>query len=444
MLECASRPWTPVLAPSDAAAAAGVAREVAARLAGDRLAPAVRRAGQGGPGAARPPWRAYALAHGRAGLALLLGQVDACFPGDGWDRAAHRQLEAAAGAAARHGRLPPGAFSGLAGLGFAALGCSRGGARYRRLLDRVDQALVPRARALAGRVARRHGLAAAELDVVAGLSGIGAYLLCRRDAPGPAEALDQVLASLAGLLADPAPVPRWHTPAHLLAGKEQRRAYPHGNLNCGLAHGLPGPLALLSLAQLAGARSPGLAEAVERAVGWLAAARCDDVWGPNWPAAVGLPAPGGRQPPAEPSRAAWCYGTPGVARALWLSGAALGHAGYRELATGAIEAVLRRPPAARRVDAPTFCHGGAGLLQVTLRLARDSGRPALAAGARTLAGQLLAGYQPDAPFGFRDLGPGGRPVDRPGLLDGAPGAALVLLAAATDVEPAWDRVFLLS
>jgi hypothetical protein len=35
-------------------------------------------------------------------------------------------------------------------------------------------------------------------------------------------------------------------------------------------------------------------------------------------------------------------------------------------------------------------------------------------------------------------------VDRPGLLDGAPGAALVLLAAATDVEPAWDRVFLLS
>jgi hypothetical protein len=30
------------------------------------------------------------------------------------------------------------------------------------------------------------------------------------------------------------------------------------------------------------------------------------------------------------------------------------------------------------------------------------------------------------------------------LLDGAPGVALVLLAAATPVEPTWDRLFLLS
>jgi lantibiotic biosynthesis protein len=29
-------------------------------------------------------------------------------------------------------------------------------------------------------------------------------------------------------------------------------------------------------------------------------------------------------------------------------------------------------------------------------------------------------------------------------LDGAPGVVLVLLAAATDVEPSWDRLFLLS
>jgi len=32
----------------------------------------------------------------------------------------------------------------------------------------------------------------------------------------------------------------------------------------------------------------------------------------------------------------------------------------------------------------------------------------------------------------------------PGLLDGAPGVALVLLAVSCDVEPAWDRIFLLS
>jgi hypothetical protein len=37
-----------------------------------------------------------------------------------------------------------------------------------------------------------------------------------------------------------------------------------------------------------------------------------------------------------------------------------------------------------------------------------------------------------------------REMDQPGLLDGAPSVALVLLAAATTVEPTWDRLFLLS
>ena len=39
---------------------------------------------------------------------------------------------------------------------------------------------------------------------------------------------------------------------------------------------------------------------------------------------------------------------------------------------------------------------------------------------------------------------GGGRIDQPGLLDGAPGVALALLAAATPVEPTWDRLFLLA
>ena len=45
---------------------------------------------------------------------------------------------------------------------------------------------------------------------------------------------------------------------------------------------------------------------------------------------------------------------------------------------------------------------------------------------------------------LRDLEPDGRLVDCVGLIDGAAGVALVLLAASSPVEPAWDRVFLLS
>jgi lantibiotic biosynthesis protein len=64
--------------------------------------------------------------------------------------------------------------------------------------------------------------------------------------------------------------------------------------------------------------------------------------------------------------------------------------------------------------------------------------------ARTLHCQLMDAYEPGSLLGYRNLEPGGGRIDQPGLLDGASGVALVLLAAATPVEPVWDRLFLLS
>jgi hypothetical protein len=127
-----------------------------------------------------------------------------------------------------------------------------------------------------------------------------------------------------------------------------------------------------------------------------------------------------------------------------LAGQALDHSGYRELALAAMEAVYRRPLTERRIDSPTFCHGVAGLLQITLRFAQDTQRALFMEAAGRLAEQLLSSYALDSRLGYRSLEPGGQQVDQPGLLDGASGVPLVLLAAATAVEPAWDRLFLLS
>ena len=46
--------------------------------------------------------------------------------------------------------------------------------------------------------------------------------------------------------------------------------------------------------------------------------------------------------------------------------------------------------------------------------------------------------------GLSNLEPNGHLVDQPGLLDGAAGVVLVLLAAATSVEPLMELIFLLS
>jgi hypothetical protein len=86
----------------------------------------------------------------------------------------------------------------------------------------------------------------------------------------------------------------------------------------------------------------------------------------------------------------------------------------------------------------------AGLLQVTLRFGHDTGLPVFRDAAADLAEQILACVDPDRPMGIADIEPAGNLVDQPGFLDGATGVALVLLAAATDQEPVWDRVLALS
>ena len=448
-----------LLDASAAASALAVAAEVAGRLADpDRVARAVAAAAGQTAHPASVHWRDHAVGQGHAGLALLFGALDRHRPGHGWDRIAHRHLELAARAVEAMPHPPAGLFAGIAGIGLVAT-CLSGGTRYRRLLTSIDQALAAQVPALTARATRSGGHAVREFDLISGLSGVGAYLLLRRGEAGTSAALRVVLGSLVEVTGGDAGGPRWRTPAGHL-GADERARYPGGYLNCGLAHGIPGPLAVLALALRDGVEVPGLPAAVARTADWLAAQRADDASGPTWPNAVPLPAgrvgdpaadlssgaASGPSPsvPVVPARTAWCYGGPGVAVALRLAGEALGHATHRELATAALSAALARSDGARRIDSPTFCHGQAGLLAIASSFARATGDPGPGRAAAAMAAGLIDRFDPAAPLGYRDLELGGRRIDQPGLLTGAPGVALALLGATSLAEPTWARLFLLA
>ncbi|WP_328475126.1 lanthionine synthetase C family protein [Actinoplanes sp. NBC_00393] len=380
------------------------------------------------------PWRPASLSTGNAGLAVLCAALDRHRPGDGWDRAGHRQLATAVAAASPY---DVSLFSGLAGIGFAATLLAAGRPRYERLLSAVDATVGPAATAAARRLQAAHGCAASDHDLISGLTGTGAYLLARP----PAAALTDILAALSGLLADRGHPRRWHTPADLTAGT-LRDYFPRGHHNCGLAHGVPGPLALLALAVAEGVEVPGARDAIEVTVTWLTEHQVGTADAPDWPDAVALDDPGPPERVGEPGRAAWCYGAIGVARSIWLAGVALGRAEWTDVAARTIRAVAARRPDRWWLSTAGLCHGRAGLLQVLSRFAADLHDPAIAASAETLACGLAAEYDPDTLLGMRIAEPGGVLVDHPGLLDGVPGVALALLGPSP--ESCWDRMLLLS
>ena len=195
-----------------------------------------------------------------------------------------------------------------------------------------------------------------------------------------------------------------------------------------------------------GVRTPQNASAIEATVTWLLEHQAADAWGPNWPLAVPLPSAAAAPEPglsgSRAARAGWCYGSPGVTRAIWLAGIALDRADWCELAVAAMKAVYRRPADIRQITTPSLCHGTAGLLQVSLRFYHDTHDPDFADQVAVLTSELLEAFDPEQPFGF--VNPERDDDDNPGFLDGAAGVAATLLAVATEVPPTWDQALLIA
>jgi lantibiotic modifying enzyme len=380
------------------------------------------------------------LAAGDAGLAVLFAYLDRIFPNDEWDKVAHQSVlrigESLRGPAGRS----IGLFGGLAGLAFATWSLSRGDTRYRRARLAIEDVMFPKAEASAAALATRYGIPVEDYDVVTGITGVAAYLRCRANDDRALQTLRAIVEALVEIVERNTPSPAWFTPAEMITGRVMIGKYPEGYLNCGVAHGVAGMLSLLAIVYREDFKVPGARSAIELMAHWLIGQGHDDRWGTIWPAAVGVKA----SDPCTPGPMGWCYGNPGVARALWLAGSALDDAGIRETAVEALRSVYRRPPARRGVTSPTFCHGAAGLLQITMRLANETALPEFFDAANSGLEQLLAMYNDDAVFGYRDYDRETGLADRVGLLEGAAGVSLVLLAAASDQEPEWDRIFLLS
>src|SRR4030088_3022575 len=167
-----------------------------------------------------------------------------------------------------------------------------------------------------------------------------------------------------------------------------------------------------------------------------------------WTRPPGPPAPSflaeGTEP--GPARSAWCYGDPGVALALLLAARDLGEPSSQLTGTELALRAARRPPEDTRVSDAGVCHGTAGLAHLFTRMYQLTGERELADAAVTWAQRTLAmcGARGDGEDGLDGSGPAARAWSGPGLLEGAAGIALVLLAGCVPAEPVWDQMLLVS
>ncbi|OPC78679.1 hypothetical protein B4N89_31425 [Embleya scabrispora] len=400
------------------------------------------------------PWSELSLSSGCPGVSLAFGGTTPRGPEH--TVRAHAYLKRAMEVMAREDFPTGGMFDGPGAVAVATLVAHEATGGYVSALARLDdhrrrviRATLPRPRTHVPLVSN------AEFETVRGLSGMGRYLLARVDGGSGTDAgIDEVrmvLSYLVGLTEGEIThrgrrVPRWWASGAPKIGQEAD--FPAGHLNLGLSHGVAGPLALLASAWRAGVRVPGHQAAMESLVALLV--RCavptgEALWWPpsysldQW--AAGSPGPDPRFP-----RPSWCYGVPGVSRAIQLAALALDRPDWHELTRRSLIGLLATPISEWGVEDSALCHGRAGLLHLLGLLGEHVDDARLPVVRDELAALILDGYDDEHRFGFRvamtDAAVG---ADIPSFLEGAAGVALALDAYAEGrARAGWDRVLMVA
>jgi lantibiotic modifying enzyme len=362
--------------------------------------------------------RDASLASGSAGLAVCGGQLARTRSDPHAADVALTRLEEAIGVMATE-PLMSSFYSGFTGIAWAAdLVDGLLGPDGEDRNDDIDEALAE--------LLERYP-ETGPYDLINGLTGLGVYALARWPRPSATQCLLGVVEQLDRQARHDRDGVSWWTPPSWLGPR--RDWYQPGRVDLGVAHGIAGVIPFLARVHRLGLARQTVGPLLDGAVSWLLAHMIGTPSGPTVPFFIAE----GVEP--GPARSAWCYGDPGVAAALLLAARDVGESAWAATATGLAVRAATRPPAQTRVVDAGLCHGSAGLAHLFNRMYQMTAEPALADAARFWVERTLDLCSTD------NAQPGWK---GPGLLEGAAGVALALLAAGSTVRPVWDQMLLVS
>jgi len=283
----------------------------------------------------------------------------------------------------------------------------------------------------------------ADYDLIGGLVGYGVYALERLPRSSAKEILELIAERLDETATRNADGIAWHTHPSLLPDW-QRKICPDGYYNLGLAHGIPGIIALLGGMCANGVAVEKARPLLNGSVNWLLKQK---LIGSKWSSFTTWKAEGLER---DEAHLAWCYGDAGLSAALFCAARAVGEKAWEEEALNIIRRAALRPFEEAGTRDVGICHGAAGLAHIFNRFYQATHENIFKEAATRWFERVLEmrvhkdGIAGFAAFHVEDDLQTPCWTAEPGLLEGAAGVALALLGAITDVEPNWDRMLLLS
>lgn len=189
---------------------------------------------------------------------------------------------------------------------------------------------------------------AGNFDLISGLVGVGIASLA---IPGNEIASDLVLDHLLQIAKEDENGIYWLTPAEFIPNPALRSRYTEGLIDLGLAHGVPGVIAFISLYIRKRRRSPDLERILRLSLEWLSSQQQTDLQS-RFSYISGQPVN---------SRLGWCYGDLSVSIAMLQASTALDDPKYASLAHDTVAGTLQRTWQDGGLQDFSLCHGTSGI-----------------------------------------------------------------------------------
>lgn len=385
-------------------------------------------------------WSVDSISNGSLPTALMLDQASRVFPSLEVDQLIHQHISTAIDNLLNpqlpH-RYSVGLHSGLAGFCYVVHICSRGGQKYSRLMEQLDDLFLERLAEKIDTLLIGGPTPWLSFDVISGSAGILRYLVERADNPRMVPIRDTLVDDLVRRANTPMSMNGFFVSAEDLPSDDHRKRFPLGCVDLGFAHGIAGALASLSLCKRYGVQHPDLESSIRQLVFALKEHRLWRGGSPAWSSGVG-PSSRFNELPAQ---LAWCYGAPGVVLSILHAGVALDDSEIVAYGLESMRGVYADDVGVRHIMAdPCLCHGCSGLLSLSRVFSQFAPELAVSELSDRLASHLLSLW--DDEHQLFQLENRERLFPYFSFLDGGLGAACSLISILSPIPMEWEELFL--
>lgn len=159
-----------------------------------------------------------------------------------------------------------------------------------------------------------------------------------------------------------------------------------GHTSLGMAHGVAGLIAAMSITLLAGVAIPRQRQVIDRLTTYLLEQRRSNQDGDWWPSALDARVLEAGNCSRDDAPLSWCVGVAGNCAAIDLAGHALGDREYSSSAIQIFNSSLRSTSLKQRVLSGGLCHGWAGIVSAAQAISSRNQYPRLGKAALISAG----------------------------------------------------------